>query len=61
MGLFDQAKDLANQHEDKIDGAAEKAGEFASEKTGGKFDDQINQGVDFVQGQTGSNEDRPQQ
>ncbi|HWC11486.1 MAG TPA: antitoxin [Acidimicrobiales bacterium] len=41
MGLFDKAKDLAQDHADKIDGAIDKAADAVDEKTGGKYSDKI--------------------
>ncbi|MEU0312247.1 antitoxin [Nocardioides sp. NPDC006273] len=52
MSFLDKAKDLAQQGIDKVGGAdkvnegLDKAGEFADEKTGGKFTDHIDQGVE---------------
>lgn len=44
MSMFDKAKQLAEQHGDKLKGGLDKAGEFVNEKTGGKYADQIEQG-----------------
>ena len=52
-GFLDKAKDLADQHDDKVDQGLEKACEFADQKPGGKYDDQIDQGVDQAQRRTG--------
>ncbi|MFE6507706.1 antitoxin [Nocardioides sp. NPDC057767] len=51
MSFLDKAKDLAQQGidkvgADKVSEGLDKAGEFADEKTGGKFSDQIDQGVE---------------
>ncbi|OIJ24809.1 antitoxin [Nocardioides luteus] len=51
MSFLDKAKDLAQQGIDKVGAdkvgeGLDKAGEFADEKTGGKFSDQIDQGVE---------------
>src|SRR5690606_31985390 len=50
MGIFDKAKDAAGQaaeqHGDKIDQGIDQAGDFADEKTGGKYSDQVDQGQD---------------
>lgn len=45
MGLLDKAKDALNSDkgEELSDQAIDRAKDFASEKTGGKFDDQIDQ------------------
>ncbi|MQA04908.1 MAG: antitoxin [Streptosporangiales bacterium] len=52
--MGDQAKDLAGEHSDKLDEGLQKAGDFADEKSGGKFSDQIDQGEEaasnFVEG-----------
>jgi hypothetical protein len=53
MGLFDDAKKFVDEHDEQVDQVLDKAGEFANEKTGGKYGDQINQGVDFAQQKTG--------
>ena len=48
MGLLDKAKDAANNDkgEEVSDSGIDKAKNFASEKTGGKFDDQIDKGAE---------------
>ncbi|MET8521747.1 antitoxin [Nocardioides sp. NPDC057577] len=51
MSFLDKAKDLIGQGVDKVGAdkvgeGLDKAGEFADEKTGGKFSDQIDQGVE---------------
>jgi hypothetical protein len=40
----DKAKQFASDHPDQADEAVEKAGQFADEKTGNRFDSQIQQG-----------------
>ena len=52
-GFMDKAKDMADQHDDKVDQGLDKAGDFADQKTGGKYDDQIDKGVDAAQQRTG--------
>ena len=52
-GFMDKAKDLAEQHDDKVDQGLEKAGDVADQKTGGKYDEQIDKGVDQAQQRTG--------
>ena len=42
--LLDKAKELAGQHPSQADQGIEKAGEFADQKTGGRYSDQIQQG-----------------
>jgi MT0933-like antitoxin protein len=49
MGMFDKIKhkagDLAGKHGDKLGEGVQKAGGFADKKTGGKYREQIDQGV----------------
>jgi len=42
----DKVKDLAGDHEDKVDQGLDKAGDLADDKTGGKYSGQIDQGKD---------------
>ncbi|MGH3471312.1 MAG: antitoxin [Nocardioidaceae bacterium] len=48
MGFWDKltgkAKQTVDQHGDKVGEGMDKAAGFAKEKTGGKYDDQIDQG-----------------
>jgi hypothetical protein len=53
MGFMDKAKELLNQHDDKVDQALDKAGEAAKERFAG-HDEQIDQGVDKLQEMTGT-------
>ncbi len=61
MGFLDDAKDLADKgldaagdHKDTIKGGIDKGADFASDKTGGKYDEHIDTGADqakdFVEG-----------
>ena len=43
--MKDKARDLAEQHGDKIKEGLQKAGEFADEKTGGEHSDKIDKGI----------------
>ena len=56
MGLFDRAKGLLGQHGDKVEGAIDKVAEVVDEKTGGKYADQIDKGVDAAKGYVGGDE-----
>ena len=49
MGIFDKAKGLLGQHEDKVD----KVADVVDEKTGGKYSDQIDKGAEAVKGFVG--------
>jgi len=42
----DKAKDLASEHEDKVQEGIDKAADMADEKTEGKYSDQIDQGAE---------------
>ena len=53
MGIFDKAKDLANEHNDKVDQGIEKAAELIDEKTGGQHTEQIQQGAEQAKDTTG--------
>ena len=44
--MKDKARDLAEEHGDKIKDGLEKAAEFVDEKTGGKHSDKIDKGVE---------------
>ncbi|MDN5727528.1 MAG: antitoxin [Propionibacteriales bacterium] len=57
--LFNKGKDLAGENPEQVSQGIDKGQEFATEKTGGKFEDQINQGGDFVEGQLGGGEGQP--
>lgn len=57
MGIgdfVDKAKDLAAENKDAVKEGIDKAGDFADEKTGGEYSDQIEKGEetakDFVDG-----------
>lgn len=52
MGLMDKAKDLLNQHDDKVDQGLDKAGEAAKGRFEG-HDDQIDGAVGKAKGATG--------
>ncbi len=64
MGFLDKfkkkAKDLAEDHGDKVEEGIDKAADFADDKTGGKYSDKIDTGAekakDFVEG-LGDDED----
>lgn len=64
MGFLDKfkkkAKDLAEDHGDKVEEGIDKSADFADDKTGGKYSDKIDTGAekakDFVEG-LGDDED----
>ena len=53
MGIFDKAKELLGQHDEQVVAAIEKAGDLVDEKTGGKFEGQVDQAQDLLQEKTG--------
>jgi hypothetical protein len=58
-GFMDKAKEFADKHDEQIDKALEKAGDFANDKTGGKYSEQIDRGVDTAQERTGEGDTQP--
>jgi hypothetical protein len=59
-GFMDKAKDMADQHDEQVDQGLDKAGDFADQKTGGKYDSQIDKGVDAAQERTGDGDTQQQ-
>ena len=53
-GMADEAKKLAGEHPDAANKGIEEAGQVAGEKTGGRFDSQIEQGEQKAEGFLGS-------
>ena len=47
--FMDQAKKLASEHSEQADEGLDKAAEMAGEKTGGKYDSQIQAGEGKVE------------
>jgi hypothetical protein len=58
-GFLDKAKDFADDHDEQVDQGLDKAGDFADQKTGGKYDDKIDKGVDSAQERTGDGDTQP--
>lgn len=53
---FDSFKDKVSEalgNEEQTDSAIDKAADFANEKTGDKYADQVEQGRDFIDGKVG--------
>jgi hypothetical protein len=48
--FLEQARKLASEHEDLVDKGLDKANEMAKEKSGGRFDDQIDTVQDKLEG-----------
>ena len=56
MGLFDKIdkiKDLADEHADAVEGAIDKVAHVIDDKTGGKYSEQIEKGVEKAKGLVG--------
>jgi hypothetical protein len=54
--LIEKAKGLAGEHKDQVHKGVEKAEELAEKKLGGKFDGQVEQAGDMVEGFLGVHE-----
>jgi hypothetical protein len=52
MGFMDKARELVDQHDDKVDQGLDRAGEMGKERFAG-HDEHIDQGVDKLQEMTG--------
>ncbi|MET7426365.1 antitoxin [Dactylosporangium sp. NPDC005555] len=57
--FMEKIKGLTHRHEDKVDQAIDKTGEQADQRTGGKYGDQIDKGVDAAKRRTGQGDTRP--
>ncbi|WP_431928168.1 antitoxin [Micromonospora wenchangensis] len=51
--FLNKAKDFADKHDKQVDQGLEKAGDFADKRTGGRYGEQIDKGVDAAQARTG--------
>jgi hypothetical protein len=57
MGDFvDKAKDLSDKHDDQVDKGLQQAGDKVDDRTGGKYNDKIEKGVDEAQRRTGDDD-----
>lgn len=52
--LVDKAKQLAGKHPDQVNKGVDKVEQAAEQKTGGKFDSQIQEGGDRAEGYLGT-------
>ncbi len=50
MGIFDKAKDVLNQHPDKVDQGLDRVADIADQRTGGKHAEQIDKGAEAAKG-----------
>ncbi|GGN66247.1 hypothetical protein GCM10010112_28440 [Actinoplanes lobatus] len=54
-----KAKKFADQHDEQVDQVLEKAGDQIDERTGNRYSDQIDRGVDEAQKRTGEGDTVP--
>ena len=54
---MDKATEAVDQHDEQVDQGLEKAGEQIDSRTGDKFGDQIQKGVDAAQEHTGQGDE----
>lgn len=59
MGFLDDAKKLADEHDEQVDAAIEKAGDLADRQTGGKYADQVDKAQDVAEEKTGDGDTAP--
>jgi hypothetical protein len=59
MGFLDKAKEFADKHDEQVDQGLEKAGEQIDQRTGNKYSDHIDKGVDQAQQRTGTGDTQP--
>ena len=59
--FMERAKDMADQHDDKVDEGLERGGDMADERTGGQYGENLDKGVDMAQERTGSGDQVPDQ
>jgi hypothetical protein len=52
--FFEEAKNAADEHPDMVDKGVEEAGQFAGQKTGGKYDKQIQDAEQRAEGFLGT-------
>jgi len=53
MSFMDKAKDALDKHDEQVDQGLEKGGDALDQRTGAKYSDQIDRGVDEAQRRTG--------
>jgi MT0933-like antitoxin protein len=57
---MDEAKKFADSHEEQVDSAVEKAGQEADERTGNRYDSQIQKGEKLAEEHIGDGPDNEQ-
>ncbi|WP_084082602.1 antitoxin [Corynebacterium freneyi] len=56
MGIFDKAKQFAEDNPDKVNQGIDKAGDLVDERTGGKHSEQVDKAQDAARKHLGGNE-----
>jgi len=56
---MDKAKDFTEKHDEQVDQGLQRAGDEVDERTGGKYGDKIDKGVDQAQERTGQGDQQP--
>jgi flagellar hook-associated protein FlgK len=59
MSFFDKAKDFLDEHDEQVDKALDKVGEEVDKRTGNKYTEHIEKGVDEAQKRTGAGDTQP--
>ena len=59
MSFMDEAKKMADKHDEQVDQAFDKAGDQVDQRTGGKYSEQVDRGVDEAQKRTGEGDTQP--
>ncbi|NLA28053.1 MAG: antitoxin [Propionibacterium sp.] len=54
MGLLDDIKSAADQHEDQVEAAIDKAGDAIDQATDGKYAGQVDKAQDFLKDKIGN-------
>lgn len=52
--LADKAKDAINNNEERVDAGVDRAGDVIGDKTGGKFEGQVDKGQEALKDKTGN-------
>jgi phage shock protein A len=59
MGIFDKAKDMVGEHNDKVDQAIDKGADVVNQRTGDQHSEHIDQGADQVKQHLDQMSDEP--
>ena len=54
-----KAKEFADQHDEQVDKGLEKAGDQIDDRSGGKYSEHVDRGVDEAQKRTGGGDTIP--